>query len=66
MRHNLDLRGHALTRAGLDQATRSHLIAAILTVHTRQTGEQKRELLAEQRSETLWRALATIDEQTRS
>jgi hypothetical protein len=41
-----------------------HLIAAILTFHTPQTAEQMRELLAEQRSETLRRALATIDEQT--
>jgi hypothetical protein len=66
LRHDLDLLRDALTSAGLDQATRSHLIAAILTFHTPQTGEQIRELLAEQRSETLRRALATINEQTRS
>jgi hypothetical protein len=66
LRHNLDLLRDALTSAGLDQATRSHLVAAILTFHTPQTGEQMRQLLAEQRSETLRRALATINEQTRS
>jgi hypothetical protein len=66
LRHNLDLLRDALTSAGLDQATRSHLVAAILTFHTPQTGEQMRKLLAEQRSETLRRALATINEQTRS
>ena len=66
LRHDLDLLRDALTSAGLDQATRSHLIAAILTFHTPQTGEQIRQLLAEQRSETLRRALATINEQMRS
>jgi hypothetical protein len=66
LRHNLDLLRDALTSAGLDQATRSHLMAAILTFHTPQTGEQMRQLLAEQRSETPRRTLATINEQTRS
>jgi hypothetical protein len=66
LRHNLDLLRDALISAGLDQATRSHLIAAILTFHTPKTGEQMRELVAEQRAETLRRALATIKEQARS
>jgi hypothetical protein len=66
VRHNLDLLRDALISAGLDQATRSHLIAAILTFHTPKTGEQVRELVAEQRAETLRRALATIKEQARS
>jgi hypothetical protein len=66
VRHNLDLLRDALISAGLDQATRSHLIAAILTFHTPKTGEQMRELVAEQRAETLRRALATIKEQARS
>lgn len=66
LRHDLDLLRDALISAGLDQATRSHLIAAILTFHTPQTGEQMRQLLAEQRAEALRRALASIDEQTRS
>ena len=61
LRKRLDELHRRLNAAGLDQATRAHLVAATLLLRSPDTADDARALMSELRAEAFQRAVAAED-----